>query len=150
MTSTVDDAPATAITTLRLWVPGRPAPQGSKKQGAHGQMREASVYLPAWRQAVKKAVYERYREMGIDPAAATAAGWTLFSGPVGVRITFCVPWEPTNKPDGDKLERAVWDALSQSRVWVDDSYVTEWAGSKRRPVDDESTGAWVRVWQVTP
>ena len=33
---------------MRLWIAGRPAPQGSKETGPAGQMRESSVYLRGW------------------------------------------------------------------------------------------------------
>ena len=37
------------ISELRVTVAGRPAPQGSKRLGGAGQLREQSAYLPAWR-----------------------------------------------------------------------------------------------------
>ena len=53
------------------------------------------------------------------------------------------PWR-TTKPDGDKLERAIWDALTHV-VYVDDAQVVTWAGSKRDAEPDETPGARVRV-----
>lgn len=50
----------------------------------------------------------------------------------------------TRKPDGDKLERAVWDSLSKL-VWADDAQVVRWAGSKREAEPDETPGARIRV-----
>lgn len=109
------------IMELRVTVNGRPAPQGSKTIGAAGQMREQSVYLPAWRAAIKRAVYERYRDLGVEPDALP-----LLRGPVAVR--YCVFRLDTGQrvdgpPDLDKLLRAVWDALTAARVWEDDGRV---------------------------
>ena len=126
-------------------VVGRPAPQGSKHHGEHGQMREASPYLSAWRAAVKRAVYERYREVGIGPTALP-----LFRGPVVVSVTFHL--DPTRRvdaaPDLDKLLRSTWDALTASRVWEDDGRVVTVTASKRhasgQPPD---TGALIEVWR---
>jgi Holliday junction resolvase RusA-like endonuclease len=131
------------VSVLTVWAPGRPAPQGSKKQGEHGQLRESSPYLPAWRAAVKRAVYERYRELGMDPASLP-----LFVGPVGVAIAWHVDWRPDTEPDGDKLERATWDALTQARVWEDDARVIAWSGSII-PAGERGMGADISVWPVT-
>jgi crossover junction endodeoxyribonuclease RusA len=37
---------------------------------------------------------------------------------------------PKGKDDGDKLQRAVMDALTDAGMWADDSQVVEWHGSK--------------------
>lgn len=46
--------------------------------------------------------------------------------------------------DGDKLTRCVWDALT-GIVWVDDSQVTQWGGSKRLAAPGEQPGVQVYV-----
>ncbi len=115
---------------------GRPAPQGSKQLGGAGQLLEQSAYLPAWRQAVKIAAYERYRLLGIDPASLPVfpAGvpviveqCTFFVGPDQCRAEGTE--EPTGTPDIDKLLRAVLDALGgakgSGRVFADDAQVVE-------------------------
>lgn len=123
---------------LVVAVNGRPAPQGSKRLGERGQMREASPYLPAWRDAVKVATYRAYMAAGVD-----AAVLPLFRGPVGCSITFRMTTEQRvdSAPDLDKLVRAVWDALTDARVWEDDGRVVRVAAGKRVIVDDEPTGA---------
>lgn len=120
---------------LHIRVTGRPAPQGSKGQGAHGQLLEASPYLPAWRTAVRTGVFEAYREGGVNPAALP-----LFPAPTAVHIEQCwfllLPEQcraegtdrPTGTPDIDKLLRATLDALGgahgkTARVFADDSQV---------------------------
>ena len=37
--------------------------------------------------------------------------------------------QPLNRPDGDNLEKLVWDALT-GIVWADDSQIVQWAGAK--------------------
>jgi len=114
------------ITEFHVTVPGRPAPQGSKKMGAYGQMRESSPYLPAWRAAVKAAVYAGYEVRGVRPEDLP-----LFRGPVAMGVTFWLPGPARidGPPDLDKLLRGLWDALTLARVWEDDSRVVEilWA-----------------------
>jgi hypothetical protein len=115
---------------------GRPAPQGSKQLGGAGQLLEQSAYLPAWRQAVKIAAYERYRLLGIDPASLP-----LFPAGVPVIVEQCTFFvgpdqcraegtdDPIGTPDIDKLLRAVLDALGgakgSGRVFADDAQVVE-------------------------
>lgn len=122
---------------LVISVSGRPAPQGSKRGGsAPGTMIEQSVYLPAWRQAVKTAAWRAYREAGIRPDQLP-----LFPLPQGVAfevITFRVIRGeqcgaagsdlPAGAPDIDKLLRSTLDALGggrkeTARLFQDDSQV---------------------------
>lgn len=110
------------ITRMEFTVLGRPAPQGSKKRGNAGQLREASPYLPAWRAAVKRAAYERYVELGVEPGDLP-----LLRGAIAFGCTFWMP--PGHRvdapPDLDKLLRAVWDSLTAAQVWQDDGRVIE-------------------------
>ena len=130
---------------LIVAVDGRPAPQGSKKHGAHGQMREASPYLAAWRAAVKKAVYVAYAVSGVEPGDLP-----LFRGPVGVNVVFRLP---ANRridaaPDIDKLQRSTWDALTDARAWEDDGRVVSVVAAKRHVRDGEPTGAHIEVFSA--
>lgn len=133
---------ATNITELHISIAGRPAPQGSKKTGAAGQMREQSPYLPAWRAAVKRAVYAEYKTLGVAPAALP-----LLVGPVAIGATFWVPGERRvdGPPDLDKLLRGLWDALSATRVWEDDARVVEVLWASKAVAEDGRTGADVMI-----
>jgi Holliday junction resolvase RusA-like endonuclease len=95
-------------------------------------------------------------------AALTFKGepWT---GAVAVSVQFVLPrpkgqllksgapspkaprW-PVVKPDGDKLERCVWDALVKARVLRDDALIVKWEGAKFYDVTlDDSTKGWGRL-----
>lgn len=130
--------PADLVTELDVMVQGRPAPQGSKKTGAHGQLREQSPYLPAWRAAVRRAVYERYKALSVLPADLP-----LFRGPVEMGVTFWVPADSRadGPPDLDKLLRGLWDALTAARVWEDDSRVVALLWAAKQHAANGSTGA---------
>lgn len=136
---------------LVIKVTGRPAPQGSKHHGEHGQMRESSPYLAAWRAAVKRDTYRAYRELGVGPEELP-----LFMGPVGVAITFYLRPEQLPQaridgpPDYDKLCRATWDALTQARVFEDDGRVVEVGAGRKVLADGLESGAVIEVWRVTP
>lgn len=42
----------------------------------------------------------------------------------------------TTKPDGDKLQRFCWDAITAAKIWQDDSQATNWTGSKQYGAED--------------
>lgn len=127
-----------------VWVPGRPAPQGSKSRGGAGQLREQSPYLPAWRAAIKKAVYERYRELGVKPDDLP-----LLRGPIEFSSRFHLDTGQRidSPPDLDKLLRAVWDSLTAARVWEDDGRVVRLYEVGKVQAQDGRTGADITVWQ---
>lgn len=127
--------------TFTVWVPGRPAPQGSKEQGSAGQMREASRYLPAWRNAIKKAVYERYLALGV-----LKNDLPLMRKAVGAEIVVHQETTPTAKPDLDKLQRAIFDALTIARLIEDDALVVVVRARKIKAINGR-TGADITVWQ---
>jgi Holliday junction resolvase RusA-like endonuclease len=122
---------------IAIAAPGRPAPQGSKEQGGSGQLLESSIYLPAWRTAVKLAAFRAFKSAGIEPARlplfpagtpVTIELCTFFVGPDQCRAAGTE--EPVGPPDVDKLLRAVLDALggakhkrNSARVFADDSQV---------------------------
>jgi Holliday junction resolvase RusA-like endonuclease len=107
-------------------------------------MREASVYLSAWRAAVKKAAYKQYQAEGIKPVQLP-----LYRGPVVVQVTFRLDTgrRIDSMPDLDKLLRSTWDALTAARVWEDDGRVIAVAASKRAVLVGETAGADIEVWQ---
>lgn len=142
---------------------GRPAPQGSKTRGEHGQLRESSAYLPAWRRAVKRDTYRAYKTAGLLPEQLP-----LYTGAIGIEVVFYLPpqlqtfgkdgqrgsgpedWRIDGPPDLDKLTRSTWDALTQARVWEDDGRVVRAALSKveaGRLVLPHG-GARIEVWRV--
>jgi Holliday junction resolvase RusA-like endonuclease len=144
--------PATSVDRLVITVTGRPAPQGSKRVGPHGQMLEQSRYLPAWRAAVKRCAYRAYRDRGIGPEEIAGG---LFAGPVGVNVTFYLsPGQLTlgridGPPDLDKLMRSTWDALTEARVWADDGQVVHIEEARKVSADGFTSGAVITVWRVT-
>jgi Holliday junction resolvase RusA-like endonuclease len=138
---------------------GRPAPQGSKKQGGAGQLLEQSAFLPAWRAAVKIGTYKAYAAAGIVTGMLPVFE---FNVPVHVeQCTFLLdPLQaradgtdaPVGPPDVDKLLRATLDALGgarrerTARLFEDDSQVVRISNlSKQRPRLGDSPGAIIIV-----
>jgi len=121
---------------LEFIVLGKPAPQGSKVLTRHGAIMESNKRLPAWRDAMIAAAV----------SAADAADWTTATRPVVVEATFCFTRPRshygtgrnaglikagapgilhTQKPDGDKLCRALFDALTIAGAVRDDSIIAQ-------------------------
>lgn len=110
--------------SVEVFVPGTPAPQGSKRylgnRGGRGILVEsASTKVKSWRADVREAA------TGLVPAPV--------EGAVSVAITFLlarprsVPVArrplPIVKPDIDKLLRSTLDALKSAGVYGDDAQV---------------------------
>lgn len=147
---------------VSVWVPGTPAPQGSKRYlGAAkpgGRMRavESSKNLPAWRADVRAAFKDQLMTTRTPGVMAFAP-----YQPVMVKIVFVMPrpvatpkTRPTpaavRKPDIDKLERAVLDALTSAGLWGDDAQVVTVHKHKRIAERGEPTGAMIHVEPAAP
>lgn len=118
------------MTALAVTVLGVPVPQGSMQALGPGRMKHSNrEKLRPWRDTVAWQVRQNMADLGREP----------FEGPVTVRVTFTLPrpqsapksrWAPYKKPDGDKLERALFDAITAGGAWIDDAQVVECHWSK--------------------
>jgi crossover junction endodeoxyribonuclease RusA len=127
-----------------LFVPGRPAPQGSKTYLGNGRMRESSRFVKGWRADI------------VTMAAFKWGSRPPLGGPVELHLDFVMPRpsslpkrKPTppavKRPDWDKLSRAVCDALTSAQVYRDDSQVTIARVTKRIAEQEEKTGVWIHI-----
>lgn len=127
---------------VQFFVPGKPAPQGSKRHVGRGILVESSKEVGPWRERVALAAHQ------------AMAGRPVFGGAVVVHLVFILPRPKsapktrtpaaTKRPDTDKLVRAVLDALSET-VFGDDSQVVEIHAWKRLAEIGEPPGVEVRV-----
>lgn len=128
---------------VNKFVPGIPAPQGSKKYVGHRNGRpvliESSKKVQPWRTAVA-GVFSYTNQQPID-------------APVSVTIEFVMPRPKSlpkkiihhiRKPDLDKLIRSTLDALSGT-AYVDDNRVNKITATKRYQQPGEQTGAHITV-----
>lgn len=106
---------------IKFFVPGVPAPQGSKKAFKRGKkivLVEMSEKLPAWREQVAQVASDHAPDTPLDC-------------PVRVHMDFYLPEPkksrfkdyPAGVPDADKLARAVNDGITAGKLWTDDSRV---------------------------
>lgn len=130
-------------------VHGRAAPQGSKvlDTGKDGKpfMRESSAGVHPWRKKIERAT-----------KGADGRPLATFTGPVEIDIEFEFRRAKSNTDDfptartigdGDKLTRAVWDALTHAKVIQDDAFCVRWSGSKHYAEDDR---AYITIRQARP
>lgn len=129
------------MTALVCTVLGVPVPQGSMRALGPGRMKHHNAdKLRPWRDSVAWQVRQGMADAGLDGP---------FEGPVEVHVTFILPrpksapksrWAPDRRPDGDKLERALFDAITAGGAWVDDSQVVTCMWSKVYPSDGQAPG----------
>lgn len=131
------------MTLTKRFVPGIPAPQGSKKYVGHRAGKpvliESSTKVKPWRTAVA--------------GVFTYATKQLATGPVIVRVEFVMPRPQSlpkrtvymvKKPDLDKLIRSTLDALSGT-AYIDDNQVVQIHATKRYQATGEQTGAHITI-----
>lgn len=123
----------TPPSTLAIRVETKARGQGSKRHVGGGRMIEQSKHLPEFRRLIATAAR----------AEATRIGWEMLprSAPARVHVTVLVKrprvhyrsgryadqlrpgapgfWAVTT-PDGDKVKRAILDALTAAGIWADD------------------------------
>ncbi len=149
-------------TRLQLWIPGDPAAQGSKAYMGHRPSKKSGKLVPLlveqskavtpWRNAVRGAASQHL-------FSEYLGAWKPLDGPVAVEVTFLLPRPstvtralPTVPPDLDKLQRALFDGLSDAKLWKDDSRAVLVAASKiyatapaHPPIKYQSPGAAVTI-----
>ena len=125
-----------------FFVPGIPAPQGSKRHVGGGVMIESSKRLKPWRKRVNEAANEhRSRDAAVYPDQA-----------VSVDLEFILPRPkyavgkilPAVKRVGDidKLSRSILDSLT-GVCFGDDAQVTDLHASKRLADPGETVGVYI-------
>lgn len=158
LTADIDAVPAvpaaaTQGPALTVIAHGIPQPQGSKRigRGRAGKpilIDDNDNVLEPWRATIAWQV------------ARVMRGRTPYTGALRAEAVFTLPrpksaptraW-PTVKPDGDKLLRACFDAVTQGRGWKDDALVVQSSFVKTYPGGHpyalSQPGVHLRIWQV--
>jgi crossover junction endodeoxyribonuclease RusA len=137
------------VSALRFFVEGDPAPKGSLKaiarktrKGVRAIVLNDNSRTKPWSQTVAIA------------ARQAMAGRALMTGPVQVHLTFYLARPksvkretPCVKPDVDKLQRAVFDALT-GEVWNDDGQVVSVVGKKEYADGGMKAGVNINVFDL--
>ena len=134
---------------ISIFIPGHPAPQGSKRHVGHGIMVESCARVKPWRESIRSALI-------------TDAGQPKerISGAVICSLEFVLPRPKSapkrstppamKKPDLDKLSRAVFDAVTSAGVIEDDSRIVDVRGVKRLAEINETPGLWLKLSEQVP
>ena len=136
---------------IAIRVHGTPVPQGSKTASVikgRAILRDANATnLKAWRTTVRTAAEDQCRYH--DTIALPCRVWVRFTftrpashyrtGRNSHLLKDTAPRFPIGRGHGDidKLQRAVFDALSDAKVWVDDSYAVDVRARKVYAGEDE-------------
>lgn len=141
---------------IDIVVRGTPRPQGSKRHIGKGVMVESSKYVGDWRADVRaNAVVEcaaRHHQADRAPYAIVTdfrfrrpkGHYRTKNGEPSGELKESAPKHHVTKPDLDKLQRAIKDALS-GVVWADDSQVVSMDGSKAYDDGEQGEGVTIRV-----
>lgn len=138
--------------SFSFFVPGEPVTEGSTRAFASGQRvvvtHDRGHELTAWRLKVAHAAEKAAKETGWGPR---------YDGPVSVTAAFLLPrpksvpksrvW-PHTKPDLDKLQRAIGDALAPYKrpgVLKDDSRIIGWHATKQYSPKPAMVGVIITV-----
>ena len=138
--------------TVSLFVPGVPAPQGSKRHVGNGRMVESSAALKPWRATITAACHEaEVAGLRLDCPLRVTLAFRLPrpAGHYGKRgLLPSAPAYPTSKPDVDKLARAVLDALAtDANVIADDARVMRLVAIKTY---HEQPGVNIHIMEAMP
>ena len=140
--------------TLNFFVEGIPAPKGSKRHVGRGVLIESSARVKPWRSDVRIAAQEargdRLPVPKPEPIYLALGFW--FPRPkshygTGRNASILKPSAPasmTVKPDIDKLERAILDALT-GVLWEDDSQVVHLTATKGYAPPGELPGVTITL-----
>lgn len=123
---------------ISFYVPGTPAPQGSKRHVGGGRLIESSKKVKPWREAVARVAASHVLDEPVD-------------GHLRVIIRFELPPpkksrfgnRPAGPPDLDKLTRSTFDGLTASGLIVDDARVVSLTATKHWALD--TPGASISV-----
>lgn len=125
----------------KFFIPGTPAPQGSKRYVGRGRMVESSKKLEEWREVIAQVAGLRLPPIADCPVIVSAT--FILHRPQRLGVTGDEPM--IYKPDLDKLTRALGDGLVQSRRLDDDSRIVAWRVAKRYAAWHEPLGCEVEV-----
>ena len=147
---------------LDVFVPGTPAPQGSKNGFAAATGKGAArVYTGKVLMSESSKKVKPWRKL-VDAVCRQAwDGRDKLDGPLVLEVEFVLlrlastpksrPSGPhTVYPDLSKLVRSTEDAITSAGVWADDARVVRTVSSKRRAELGEPTGARIRVAAWVP
>jgi len=127
---------------IEFFVPGKPAPQGSKRHVGRGILVEASKEVGPWRERIALAAADHADTLIQKPDEVRVLLQFTLPRPASAPKTRKLP--ASKRPDLDKLARAVLDALTNV-IFEDDSQVVSLNASKYIADPGEQPGVKVTI-----
>ena len=115
---------------ISFFVPGEPAPQGSKRHIGNGRMIESSKKVKPWRDRVTAEAKTHVMDEPMDGHLRLIVNFYM---PAPAKTRFGS--RPAGTPDLDKLVRAIGDALTQSKLIKDDARIVSLIAHKHWALD---------------
>lgn len=144
------------MNTLKTFVVGTPAPQGSKRHVGNGRMIESSKKVAPWRQAVAWELAQAKHGMFTGPVAANIVFYLarpkyhFGTGRNEGKLKDSAPIFSDKKPDLDKLLRSTLDAITTSGAVVDDAQIVLINAVKMYANPGQPTGALIELNVLDP
>lgn len=141
------------VAALEFWVSGVARTKGSVDVGRHGQVlhTEASKHRAA---VIKDAVEVAINSYGWKtvraPGAVEVVHVAFLPAPLGFDDAERLAATWTNSGDLDKIDRNMFDALTEAGVWADDVQVTDLGSRKHVARDQSMVGEYVMIRTVSP
>jgi crossover junction endodeoxyribonuclease RusA len=134
--------PELSTTTIAFHVPGKPAPQGSKRHVGRGILVESCKETGPWRERVALVAHSAMHGRALLAGAVTVALDFVLPRPVSTPKRTTPP--AVKRPDVDKLARACLDAITGIIVG-DDSQIVDLRATKRLAELGETAGVRITV-----
>jgi crossover junction endodeoxyribonuclease RusA len=134
----------TIPTRISVFIPGRPAAQGSKRHIGGGRMIEASKNVTPWRNQVAWFMRQTMNNEHCELITTATTIHLDFILPRPVSTPKSRTPAAIKKPDLDKLIRAVFDAITGVAI-SDDSIVDKLTATKSIAQIGQSPGAHIAI-----
>lgn len=131
--------------SVSVFVPGYPAPQGSKRHVGRGIMVETCERLPEWRADVRVALTNANGQPMLKLGKEAAALDIEFIMPRRKNAPKKKEIPMITRPDLDKLLRAICDAITSAGIWNDDAQCNYETVRKRYARQEETPGAAITI-----
>ena len=129
---------------MEIRVHGFPAPQGSKRHVGRGIMIESCKAVKPWRESIRSALIDdKNQPLARFEGAVVSYLWFIMPRPKSTPKKRTPA--ATSRPDLDKLERAVNDAIKSAGVIKDDSFIVKTIKEKRLADLGEAPGLLLRL-----
>lgn len=140
--------------SFSLFIPGIPASKGSYRPITG---RSRTTGKPVTRLIPMDKKERPWRDHVRDTILSHRAPTIPHNSYITVETTFYLPRpktipphkrkHPTVKPDIDKLQRALYDAITETHIWHDDCQITD-VTSRKRYADNNTPGVFLTItWE---